>query len=332
MEVSSSPVVGQQLELFEEARAESWYLTVRSTNVVEQLARESGEPPPVPKRVNLKLTGKLISQMGLPDMIKYPEARPVELVYNGVASFTIDLLGEQSIHTAKGSAVGCRVDYPNLVFADMVYKGCRWSAWVGLPQRLLREPFDEASHPCECSNLMLLAVPVILPDTLPQRESDNDAVVQPNLTREVGRVCSDRIFVPGTHIFLIRIEGAVFTEHTAAHHHPGVPPPRSRLRPLTPAPLVLGESVVCRLVLCDLAADALGIDLKANTLMEEVAIATSKECEGAAWVGGFGPFPKPGPADDEKMIRMERKAKKRTPKVRVAHSPWLLIAIASRSR
>ena len=39
------------------------------------------------------------------------------------------------------------------------------------------------------------------------------------------------------------------------------------------------------------------IDLTAKILMEEVTIAKDRKFEGAAWVGGFGPFPPPGPSE-----------------------------------
>lgn len=85
MGAGSSLAAIKQLE-FEEAGAEGLsleYPTVRSIKeLMEQIDRESGEPPPVAKKTNLKKIGGLMRQMGVLKTaagVKYMEAKAVEL-------------------------------------------------------------------------------------------------------------------------------------------------------------------------------------------------------------------------------------------------------------
>lgn len=98
----------------------------------------------------------------------------------------------------------------------------------------------------------------------PQALQDNEGDkvhMQSYLTKTDLRGCSDFLFVPGTndcHIFVLR------TEET-----------------LDGVILTYGSV----------------IDLTTKVLMEEVTIAENRKFEGAAWVGGFGPFPPAGPTE-----------------------------------
>jgi len=98
------------------------------------------------------------------------------------------------------------------------------------------------------------------PDALSHDEGDK-VHMQGYLTKSDLRGCSDFLFVPGTsdcHLFVLR------TEETLD----GV--------------ITTYGSV---------------IDLTTKVLMEEVTIAENRKFEGAAWVGGFGPFPPAGPTE-----------------------------------
>merc|ERR1719272_2253492 len=101
-------------------------------------------------------------------------------------------------------------------------------------------------------------------------DPSGDAVLmQPYLTKSDLRGCSDFLFVPGTndaHMFLIRTEESL-------------------------------DNVV--------STYASVIDLEATVLMEEVQIATERKFEGAAWVGGFGPFPEAGATSSGRMLAMQ---------------------------
>jgi soluble calcium-activated nucleotidase 1 len=93
-------------------------------------------------------------------------------------------------------------------------------------------------------------------------ESDGGKVLmQPYLSKSDLRGCSDFLFVPGTndtHLFVIRTEESL-------------------------------EGVITTF--------ASVVDLEANVLLEECEIAQDRKFEGAAWVGGFGPFPADGPTE-----------------------------------
>ena len=104
-------------------------------------------------------------------------------------------------------------------------------------------------------------------------KSGDSVIMQPYLTKSDQRGCSDFLFVPGTndsHIFMLRTEESL-------------------------------DNVV--------STYASVIDLQANVLMEETQIATERKFEGAAWVGGFGPFPPDGPHASGRMLKMQKSIK-----------------------
>ena len=101
----------------------------------------------------------------------------------------------------------------------------------------------------------------------------SEVIMKPYLMKYNTRGCSDFLFVPGTndcHIMMIRTEESL-------------------------------DNVV--------STYASVIDLEANVLMDETLVASERKFEGAAWVGGFGPFPPPGPADEGLMAKMVKDIK-----------------------
>jgi nucleoside diphosphate kinase len=212
--------------------------------------------------------------------IERPDGNEGDMWIVSIDANTLEIMQHdwRPMYRSLRNAAGCA--HPN---GYMVHEGCRWSDyhcyWFFLPRQLSREPFDEEKHARKCSNLML-AVPGILPGAPPRNESGDDVIMQPYLTKQAGRGCSDFLFIPGTndtHFFLLRTEesedGAISTYGSV-------------------------------------------IDLEANVLMEEVKVATERKFEGAAWVGGWGPFPTMGPAASGRMLSMQNSiklAKKATP-------------------
>jgi len=99
------------------------------------------------------------------------------------------------------------------------------------------------------------------PEGLGEAQGDKVAL-KDYLTKSDLRGCSDFLFVPGTndcHLFVVR------TEET----------------------LEGAITTYCSV-----------IDLAANVLMGEMTLAADRKFEGAAWVGGFGPFPPNGPTEE----------------------------------
>jgi nucleoside diphosphate kinase len=159
----------------------------------------------------------------------------------------------------------------------MIHEGARWS---DVHKQWFFMPRKLSREPYDevkdCSKCVNLML------TCPEKPAvgGDDVIMQAYLTKSDLRGCSDFLFVPGTkdtHVFMLRTEESL-------------------------------DNVV--------STYASVIDLEANVLMEEVKVATERKFEGAAWVGGWGPFPTMGPAASGRMLSMQNSiklAKKATP-------------------
>ena len=152
----------------------------------------------------------------------------------------------------------------------MIHEGCRWS---DVHKRWFFLPRKLSREPYDEVKDCSKCVNLMLSCSEEPDASGEGVIMQPYLTKSDLRGCSDFLFVPGTndcHIFLIRTEESL-------------------------------DNVV--------STYASVIDLQARCLMAEVKIATERKYEGAAWVGGFGPFPQAGPANDGRMLKMQKSIK-----------------------
>jgi len=152
----------------------------------------------------------------------------------------------------------------------MIHEGARWSA---VHKRWFFLPRKLSREPYDEVKDTEKCVNLMLScPEVPEADGSN-VLTQDYLSKSELRGCSDFLFVPGTkdtHIFMTRTEESL-------------------------------DGVV--------STFASVIDLEANCLMAETKIASERKFEGAAWVGGFGPFPQAGPSSSGRMLQMQKSIK-----------------------